>query len=209
MSKKSLGVGVVGSGRIGTLRANLVSHHPSLEFLAVSDIDQDRAKELGEQVGAQLATGKNEEVIEHPDVTTVIVSTPEHDHADSIIHALELGKPVLVEKPISLTLEDSDGSNVVTSWRKNKSLKEGWEKFSQARAEPVTPAPRDCRFSSAPRMQRRFSTCSRTGWICPAGSWRVIDRWKLSPGETGRYIKNTAIRRTMSPGLLSLSITGL
>ena len=108
MNKKSLGVGVVGSGRIGTLRANLVSHHPSLEFLAVSDIDQDRAKELGDQVGAQLATGKNEEVIEHPDVTTVIVSTPEHDHADSIIHALELGKPVLVEKPISLTLEDAD-----------------------------------------------------------------------------------------------------
>ena len=53
MNKKSLGVGVVGSGRIGTLRANLVSHHPSLEFLAVSDIDLDRAKELGGQVGAQ------------------------------------------------------------------------------------------------------------------------------------------------------------
>ena len=108
MDKKALGVGVVGSGRIGTLRANLVSHHPSLEFLAVSDIDHDRAKDLGERVGAQLATGRNEEVIEHPDVTTVIVSTPEHDHADSIIHALELGKPVLVEKPISLTLEDAD-----------------------------------------------------------------------------------------------------
>ncbi len=29
---KSLGIGVIGSGRIGTLRARLASQHPSVDF---------------------------------------------------------------------------------------------------------------------------------------------------------------------------------
>ena len=41
--KKELGVAVVGSGRIGTLRANMASRHPSVQFLAVSDIDAEKA----------------------------------------------------------------------------------------------------------------------------------------------------------------------
>jgi predicted dehydrogenase len=41
-------------------------------------------------------------------VTAVFVSTPEGEHAAPIKKALELGKPVLVEKPLALTLEDAD-----------------------------------------------------------------------------------------------------
>ena len=105
---KRLGVAVVGSGRIGTLRANMVSRHPSLEFLAISDKEKERAETLGESVAANLVTDDNYEIISHPKVDTVIVSTPEHDHTESIIQALELGKPVFVEKPLALTLEDAN-----------------------------------------------------------------------------------------------------
>lgn len=38
----------------------------------------------------------------------VIVSTSEHEHLEPVMQALELGKPVLVEKPIALTLADAD-----------------------------------------------------------------------------------------------------
>ena len=41
-------------------------------------------------------------------MTAVFVSTPEGEHAAPIKKALELGKPVLVEKPLALTLEDAD-----------------------------------------------------------------------------------------------------
>jgi predicted dehydrogenase len=47
-------------------------------------------------------------VIARPEVTAVFVSTPEGEHAAPIKKALELGKPVLVEKPLALTLEDAD-----------------------------------------------------------------------------------------------------
>ncbi len=108
MQKKDIGVAVVGAGRIGTLRANLISTHPGVRFLAVSDLEAARAQKLSESVGAQVHSADNLEVISHPDVDAVVVSTPEHDHAEAIIQALELGKPVLVEKPITLTLEDAD-----------------------------------------------------------------------------------------------------
>lgn len=108
MEKKDLGIAVVGAGRIGTLRANMAARHPSVRFLAISDRDQERASGLAEKTGADLSTRDNSEIIAHPDVNAVIVSTPEHDHTESILHALELGKPVFVEKPITLSLEDAN-----------------------------------------------------------------------------------------------------
>jgi predicted dehydrogenase len=104
----NIGIAVVGAGRIGTLRARLAAKHPSVRFLAISDRDPARAKLLAEQAGADLHTGSNEEVISHPDVTAVIVSTPEQQHTEPILQALRLGKPVLVEKPIGFSLSDAD-----------------------------------------------------------------------------------------------------
>ena len=108
MQRKELGIAVVGSGRIGTLRARLSARHPAVGFLAVSDLDPARAKALAEQTGADFHTGDNVEVIARPEVNAVFVSTPEGEHAPAVRKALELGKPVLVEKPIALTLGDAD-----------------------------------------------------------------------------------------------------
>jgi predicted dehydrogenase len=108
MKRMELGIAVVGSGRIGTLRASMAAVHPAVSFLAVSDLDPTRALTLANQVGAQLSSGDNLEVISRPEVNAVIVSTSEPEHTLPVIQALERGKPVLVEKPIALTTEDAD-----------------------------------------------------------------------------------------------------
>ena len=108
MQRKELGIAVVGAGRIGTLRARLAAKHPSVSFLAVSDRDPARARSLAQQAGADFHSGDNIEIISRPEVNAVIVSTPEGEHAAAVCKALELGKPVLVEKPIALTLADAD-----------------------------------------------------------------------------------------------------
>ncbi|MET0630253.1 MAG: Gfo/Idh/MocA family oxidoreductase, partial [Xanthobacteraceae bacterium] len=108
MKQSNLGIGVVGAGRIGTLRARLAAKHPSVRFLAISDRDPARARTLADTAGADLHTGSNDEVISHPDVTAVIVSTPEQEHTKPILQALKLGKPVLVEKPIGFSLREAD-----------------------------------------------------------------------------------------------------
>ena len=104
MKRKDLGVAVIGAGRIGSLRARLAARHPAVNFLAVSDIDQARARALAGLAGADYHSASNDEVIARPEVTAVIVSTPEHEHVAPVCRALELGKPVLMEKPLGLTL---------------------------------------------------------------------------------------------------------
>jgi len=108
MKRKEIGLAVVGSGRIGTLRARLAAKHPAVGFLAISDLDPARARTLAGVTGADFHSGSNDEIIARPEVTAVIVSTPEGEHSAPARRALELGKPVLVEKPIALSLRDAD-----------------------------------------------------------------------------------------------------
>jgi len=103
-----IGLGIVGSGRIGSLRARLASEHPSVQFVAVADSDATKAQKLAESVGADTWSGDNIEVISHPDVNAVVVATSEGEHTEVVLAALALGKPVLVEKPIALTLGEAD-----------------------------------------------------------------------------------------------------
>ena len=108
MKAKDLGIAVVGAGRIGTLRARLAAKHPAVRFLAISDKDPAHAKKLAELAGADFHSADNDAVIAHPDVDAVFVSTPEGEHAAPVCRALELGKPVLVEKPLALSLNDAE-----------------------------------------------------------------------------------------------------
>ena len=127
MKQSSLGIAVVGAGRIGTLRARLAAKHPSVRFLAISDLDPARARALADQAGADFASGSNDEVISHPDVTAVIVSTPEQQHTEAVCKALERGLPVLVEKPIGFSLKDASRILDVVK-RTNGSLRVGYSR---------------------------------------------------------------------------------
>jgi myo-inositol 2-dehydrogenase/D-chiro-inositol 1-dehydrogenase len=108
MRHKQFGIAVVGAGHIGSLRASMAAAHPAVTWLAISDRDPSRAEKLGAKVGADLVSGDNHQVIRDERVGAVFVSTSEPEHAAPAIEALRLGKPVFVEKPIALTLDDAD-----------------------------------------------------------------------------------------------------
>ncbi|MEI7671129.1 MAG: Gfo/Idh/MocA family oxidoreductase [Deltaproteobacteria bacterium] len=108
IQRTELGVAVVGAGRIGGLRARLAAEHPAVRFMAVSDVDPSAARALANKIGAQLTSDNNFDVVSHPAVNAVIVATSEHEHVAPVVAALKLGKAVLVEKPIALSLADAD-----------------------------------------------------------------------------------------------------
>jgi predicted dehydrogenase len=108
MPATSIGLGVIGSGRIGTLRARLASGHAAVANIVVSDLDPANAAKLAALVGGRSHGSDNLAVIDDPDVAAVIVSTSEGEHMAPMLAAIERGKPVLVEKPIALTVREAD-----------------------------------------------------------------------------------------------------
>ena len=70
----TIGLAIVGSGRIGSLRARIASEHPAVRFLAVSDIESAKARKLAETVSADAWSADNFEIISHPEVNAVVVN---------------------------------------------------------------------------------------------------------------------------------------
>lgn len=106
-SRRNIGLGVIGTGRIGIQRARLAAQHPSVEFIAVMDSDQARAAAVGDELDADLVAATTEELVTDDRVDAVIVSTAEPCHTEPALGAIQAGKPVLIEKPLALTLEDA------------------------------------------------------------------------------------------------------
>lgn len=106
--RKDIGLGIVGTGKIGLQRARLAAQHPSIDFLALMDSDHAKAVALGEDLDADLVTESAAELAAHERVDAVVISTSEPFHTEPAIAALEAGKPVLIEKPIAMTLSDAD-----------------------------------------------------------------------------------------------------
>ena len=105
---KTTGVAVIGAGGIGTLRAHSCAQFPQVDYLAICDIVPEKLDRLAESVRADVATEKYEVAIRDERVGAVIVSSDEEFHHGPAALAAELGKPVLIEKPFVLNLDEAD-----------------------------------------------------------------------------------------------------
>src|SRR5207247_2692725 len=100
--RNQLGIAVVGAGRIGSLRARLTAGHPAVNFIAISDTDPARARDLAREVGAQFHSGDTLAAMSRPEVSAVLVATSEGAHMQALMRALECGKAVRGETPLAL-----------------------------------------------------------------------------------------------------------
>lgn len=107
-NRPHIGIGIIGTGRIGSQRARLAAQHPAVDFVAVMDVDQDCADAVGRDLNVDLVARSVEELVAHERVHAVIVSSSEPEHAAPVIAAAGAGKPLLVEKPLAITLCDAD-----------------------------------------------------------------------------------------------------
>ena len=102
-----VGVAVVGAGTIGSLRAEIAHRHPSVNFLAVADIDEAKAKRLGESCQADLVATDAMDIVTRDDVDAVIIASTENAHYEPAMAAVQARKPVLIEKPFTIELDEA------------------------------------------------------------------------------------------------------
>ncbi|MFF9277384.1 Gfo/Idh/MocA family protein [Streptomyces griseosporeus] len=95
-------IGVIGTGRLGTIHANTLSRHREVGSLILTDTEPARAQELALRLGETAAPGVDE--IFKWGVDAVVITTATQAHADLIGRAARSGLPVFCEKPIALDL---------------------------------------------------------------------------------------------------------
>jgi myo-inositol 2-dehydrogenase/D-chiro-inositol 1-dehydrogenase len=95
-------IGVIGTGRIGTIHANTLSRHREVGSLILTDADPARAQDLAHRLGETAAPGVDE--IFKWGVDAVVITTATSAHAELIGRAARSGLPVFCEKPIALDL---------------------------------------------------------------------------------------------------------
>ncbi|AOR31311.1 dehydrogenase [Streptomyces fodineus] len=95
-------IGVIGTGRIGTLHARTLSRHREVGSLILTDVDPARAQGLAHRLGETVAPGVDE--IFKWGVDAVVITTATSAHAELIGRAARSGLPVFCEKPIALDL---------------------------------------------------------------------------------------------------------
>jgi len=124
-----INVGVIGAGAIvrrGHLSA--LKDLPEVEVKAIADVNEDLVKNIAREFQIPNYFSDPLKIIEDPSIDLIDICTPSNTHCDLIKHAARQGKNILVEKPLTTTIEDAleiqrtvvkagVKLNVVQNWR--------------------------------------------------------------------------------------------
>ena len=112
-------VALIGHGAMGSGHLHRLAGDREVQVLAVCDVDRVRREEAKKRVedtyaarapGGQYkgCTAYNDyrELLARSDIDAVVIATPDHWHTLQALHAVEAGKDVYCEKPISLTIQE-------------------------------------------------------------------------------------------------------
>jgi predicted dehydrogenase len=104
-----LRIAIIGLGYWGPNYARLLAGTiDGLEFVAAADRDENRLRTISRQYPSVLTYTDYREMLAHGGVDAVIVATPATTHREIVEDCLRAGLDVLVEKPISRTVEDAE-----------------------------------------------------------------------------------------------------
>ena len=93
--------GIVSTAHINRLFLAGARQSEDVEILAVASRDRQRADEYARENAIERAYGSYDALLADPDVEVVYISLPNSMHVDWTVRALEAGKHVLCEKPLS------------------------------------------------------------------------------------------------------------
>lgn len=111
MNDARVGIGLVGAGRMGSIHARLVrASVPQAKLVGIADVNVDAGRRLAARVGGPPVFDSIEALLATPGLDAVLIATSSSNHLEAIRIAAAAGKDILCEKPIALTLADTDAA---------------------------------------------------------------------------------------------------
>ena len=108
MQTAKTGFALIGAGLFGERHAQAYSRHHAVDFVAVCDLDEVRARTVAERYAARRFTTSLDSILADPEIVAVSVATPDHAHRDVAVACAKAGKHMLVEKPLATTVADAE-----------------------------------------------------------------------------------------------------
>jgi predicted dehydrogenase len=116
---RQIGVGIIGTGWCGGIRAQTCAASPLVKSLHLAEIRPERLAEVAGATGARTAVSDYRELVANAEIEALYISaTPETTHYPMARDCLAAGKHVFLEKPLALTLAEAD--ELVASARERK-----------------------------------------------------------------------------------------
>jgi predicted dehydrogenase len=100
-------VGLIGAGYIGLVHLEMLRRLGEVEVVALADSDEKRVRAAADKFAIPRIYAKGEDLIGDPEVEVVHDCTPNFLHFGLNKRAIEAGKDVLSEKPLSLDSGES------------------------------------------------------------------------------------------------------
>ena len=104
---------IIGCGRIATNHIKAVTNN-NLEFVAACDVLPEAIEsllakhELAEDKSIERYTDYKEMLTEHPEIELVAIATDSGVHAEIAIWCIEHGFNVIIEKPMTMSMDDAE-----------------------------------------------------------------------------------------------------
>ena len=103
-------VGFIGAGRISDLHALEYGTNPDASIVAIADVDADLAAERARRWGFPQARIYSDyrALLDDAEVDAVEILLPHHLHAEAALAAMDAGKHVSLQKPMTILVADAD-----------------------------------------------------------------------------------------------------
>ncbi|NLJ75009.1 MAG: Gfo/Idh/MocA family oxidoreductase [Firmicutes bacterium] len=106
---KKIRVGLIGAGNIGQ-NAHIPAYlkQEDVELFAVYDIKESRSRDVAKRFGFKHVATSLDEIVSMDELDAVSVCTWNNGHAESVIAAANAGKHILCEKPMAMTVAETE-----------------------------------------------------------------------------------------------------
>ena len=154
-----IGVGGMGSGHVGDLVGR--AERDNVKCVAVSDVYVKRVNQNRERCGGD-GYADYRKLLDRKDIDAVIIASPDHWHAKQAIDAMEAGKDVYLQKPMTLTIPQALAVRDAAK-RLNRKLQVGTQYASEPEAWAARQAIADGRIGKVVWSQNGYCRNSREG----------------------------------------------
>lgn len=178
---------MVGLGWWGRHMVNSVENSEKIRIVRLTARRPDRHRDFSEQKGIELVDDYHA-VLQDPEVDAVILCTPHSQHEDQVLAAVEHGKQIFCEKPLSLT-KDSVERMLAATNEAGLIMGVGHERRYESTMEAIAEIVSSGELGTQMHVEANFSHSIFTS--IDADGWRGSQEEAPAAGMTGMGVHLT------------------